>query len=103
MSRRAQPFTQTDVTKVLRALAASGEKKVILAAGMRGELSFRSFRHGGFTETGDAELTDREIQAQGRKTTIKTLPRYVKKTTRQIINGTQKRRASRTKGVSESE
>jgi hypothetical protein len=28
------------------------------------ELSFTSFRHGGFTEGGDAELTDREMQPQ---------------------------------------
>jgi hypothetical protein len=54
-------------------------------------------RHGGFTETGDAELTDREIMAQGRKATIKTLPRYVKRTTRQIVSGTKKRRAVQTK------
>jgi hypothetical protein len=72
-------------------------KEVIRAAELRDELSFTSFRHGGFTETGDAELTDREIMAQGRKATIKTLPNYVKRTTRQIITGTKKRRASRTK------
>jgi hypothetical protein len=73
-------------------------KEVIRSAGLRDELSFASFRHGGFTETGDAELTDREIMAQGRKATIKTLPKYVKRTTRQIVSGTKKRRASRTKG-----
>jgi hypothetical protein len=73
-------------------------KDVIRAAGLRDELSFASFRHGGFTETGDAELTDREILAQGRKAAVKTLPKYVKKTTRQIINGTKKRLAARTKG-----
>lgn len=72
-------------------------KEVIRAADLRDELSFASFRHGGFTETGDAELTDREILAQGRKTTIKTLPSYVKRTTKQIITGTKKRRAERTK------
>ena len=44
-------------------------KEVIRAAGLRDELSFTSFRHGGFTETGDAELTDREIMAiTGHKT-----------------------------------
>jgi hypothetical protein len=41
-------------------------KEVIRAAGLRDELSFMSFRHGGFTETGEAELTDREIMALGR-------------------------------------
>jgi hypothetical protein len=72
-------------------------KEVIRAAGLRDELSFTSFRHGGFTEGGDAELTDREMLAQGRHTTIKVLPKYVKRTTKQIISGTKKRRASRTK------
>jgi hypothetical protein len=49
-------------------------KEVIRVAGLRDELSFRSFRHGGFTEGGDAELTDREMLAQGRHTTVKVLP-----------------------------
>ena len=70
----------------------------------RDELSFTSFRHGGFTETGDAELTDREIIGQGRKTRPKeTLPKYVKRITKQIITGTKKRRASRTKADQDSE
>jgi hypothetical protein len=72
-------------------------KEVIRAAGLRDELSFTSFRHGGFTETGDAELTDREILAQGRHTTVKVLPKYTKRTTKQIATGTKKRRALRTK------
>jgi hypothetical protein len=73
-------------------------KEVIRAGKMRDELSFTSFRHGGFTEGGDAELTDREMLAQGRHTTVKVLPKYVKRTTSQIVSGTKKRRASRTKG-----
>jgi hypothetical protein len=72
-------------------------KEIIRAAGMRDELSFTSFRHGGFTEGGDAELTDREMLAQGRHTTVKVLPKYVKRTTNQIVSGTKKRRAMRTK------
>jgi hypothetical protein len=72
-------------------------KEVIRAAGLRDELSFTSFRHGGLTETGDAELTDREILAQSRHTTVKVLPKCVKRTTNQIANGTKKRRAMRTK------
>lgn len=73
-------------------------KGVIRAAELRDELSFTSFRHGGLTETGDAELTDREILAQSRHTTVKVLPKYVKRTTKQIATGTKKRRAVRTKG-----
>lgn len=72
-------------------------KEVMRAAELRDELSFTSFRHGGFTEGGDAELTDREMLAQGRHTTVKVLPKYTKRTTRQIITGTKKRRASRNK------
>ena len=71
---------------------------MVRAASLRDELSFTSFRHGGFTEGGDAELTDREMLAQGRHSTVKVLPKYTKRTTRQIINGTKKRRASRTNG-----
>jgi hypothetical protein len=69
-------------------------KEVIRAAELRDELSFTSFRHGGFTEGGDAELTDCEMPAQGRHTTVKVLPKYTKRTTRQIMNGAKKRRAS---------
>jgi hypothetical protein len=72
-------------------------KEIIRAAALRDELSFTSFRHGGFTEGGDAELTDREMLAQGRHTTVKVLPKYTKRTTRQIVNGARKRRAARTK------
>jgi len=72
-------------------------KEVIRAAGLGDELSFTSFRHGGFTQTGDAELTDREIMAQGRHSSPKVLPKYVKRTTKQIATGTKKRRAVRTK------
>jgi hypothetical protein len=46
---------------------------------------------------GDSELTDREMLAQGRHTTVKVLPKYAKRTTRQIVNGARKRRAARTK------
>ena len=36
---------------------------------------------------GDAELTDREMSALGRHTIVKVLPKYTKRTTRQIVNG----------------
>lgn len=71
-------------------------KEVIRAAKLRDELSFASFRHGGFTESGDAELTDREIMAQGRHKSPKVLPRYVKRTMKQVATGARKRRATRT-------
>lgn len=84
---------QPDFTHLARKV-----KEVIRTAGLREELSFTSFRHGGFTETGDAGLTDREIMAQGRHRSVKVLPRYVKRTTDQVATGARKRRAMRTQG-----
>jgi hypothetical protein len=72
-------------------------KEVIRAAGLRDELSFTSFRHGGFTEAGDAELSDRQIMALGRHKSPKVLRRYVKRTMRQVAEGAEKRRLARTK------
>ena len=72
-------------------------KEIILASGLRPELTFTSFRHGGFTEAGDAELTDTQIRAQGRHKSAKVLPKYVKRTMRQVADGAKKRRAVRTK------
>jgi hypothetical protein len=65
-------------------------KEIIRAAGLRDELTFTSFRHGGFTEAGDAELTDREIMAQGRHRSAKVLP------TGDSCCAAKKRRAMRT-------
>jgi hypothetical protein len=73
-------------------------KEVIRAAGLRDELTFTSFRHGGFTEAGDSELTDRELMAQGRHKSPKVLGKYVKRTMRQVAAGTRKRLAVRTNG-----
>jgi hypothetical protein len=70
-------------------------KEIMRAAGTRSELTFTSFRHGGFTEMGDAELSDPQIRAQGRLKSTKILPRYVKRTARQVAEGTKKRRAIR--------
>ncbi|MGO9631405.1 MAG: hypothetical protein ACLPXW_20770 [Xanthobacteraceae bacterium] len=78
-------------------------KEIIRAAGLRDELTFTSFRHGGFTEGGDAELTDREIMAQGRHRSPKVLPKYVKRTMRQVEAGAKKRRAVRTNSAQLSE
>jgi hypothetical protein len=72
-------------------------KEIIRAAGLRDELTFASFRHGGFTESGDAELTDRQIMAQGCHKSPKVLRRYVKRTMRQVADGAEKRRAARTR------
>ncbi len=78
-------------------------KEIIRAAGLRDALSFTSFRHGGFTEAADSDLTDAEIRAQGRHKSAKMLPRYAKRTMKQVEAGAKKRRASRTDGVRLSE
>jgi hypothetical protein len=70
-------------------------KKVIRAAGLREELTFTSFRHGGFTKGADADLSDAEIRAQGRHKSAKVLPRYAKRSMRQVEAGAKKRRAIR--------
>jgi hypothetical protein len=75
-------------------------KAVIRAAGLPDKLSFTSFRHGGLTELGDADLTDVQIRALSRQKSSKVLPRYIKRTQRQIIAGTHKRRALRQGGES---
>jgi hypothetical protein len=77
-------------------------KDIMRAAGLRDELTFASFRHGSFTEMGDAELTDRQIMAQGRHKSPKVLKHYVKRTMKQVAEGAKKRRAIRDKGENES-
>jgi hypothetical protein len=44
---------------------------------------------------GDAELSDRQIMAQGRHKSPKVLPKYVKRTMRQVADGAKRRRAAR--------
>jgi hypothetical protein len=70
-------------------------KEIIRAAGLRHELTFTSFRHGGFTEAADSDLSDAEIRAAGRHKSAKMLPRYAKRTMKQIAAGAKKRRAQR--------
>jgi hypothetical protein len=70
-------------------------KEIIRAAGLRDELTFTSFRHGGFTEAADSDLSDAEIRAAGRHKSAKVLPRYAKRTMNQVAAGAKKRRAQR--------
>ena len=72
-------------------------KKIVAAAGLRSELSFTSFRHGGFTEGADSDLTDAELRAAGRHRSPYQLPTYAKRTRKQLIAGSRKRREERTK------
>ena len=70
-------------------------KEIIRAAGLRDELSFTSFRHGGHTEGADSDLTDAEIRAMSRHKSAKVLPRYAKRTMKQVAEAARKRRAQR--------
>jgi hypothetical protein len=70
-------------------------KKIIAAAGLRKGLSFSSFRHGGFTEGADSDLTDAELRAAGRHRSGQQLPTYAKRTGKQLIAAAKKRRTER--------
>jgi hypothetical protein len=50
-------------------------KEVIRAAGLRDDMTFTSFRHGGFTEAADSDLSDAEMRAAGTRA-----PRYCRAT-----------------------
>jgi integrase len=70
-------------------------KEVLHGAELDPHITFTSFRHGGLTELGDSDLTDAQIRALSRHKSAKVLTRYVKRTERQIIDGTLKRRDGR--------
>jgi hypothetical protein len=74
-------------------------KKIVEAAGLRSELSFTSFRHGGFTEGADSDLTDAELRAASRHRSARQLPTYAKRTRKQLISGSKKRREERAKAA----
>jgi hypothetical protein len=78
-------------------------KDIVAAAGIRTELSFTSFRHRGFTEGADSDLTDAELRAAGHHRSARQLPTYAKRTRKQLISGTKKRREERTKAADLSE
>ncbi|MEK9285210.1 hypothetical protein MTR72_37345 [Bradyrhizobium sp. ISRA442] len=84
-------ITQRKDLRYLRSVV----KKIIAAAGLRHELSFTSFRHGGFTEGADSDLTDAELRTAGRHRSKYQLPTYAKRTRKQLIAATKKRRLQR--------
>jgi hypothetical protein len=89
---------ETDLTHMSRKV-----KEIIRAAGLRDELTFTSFRHGGHTEGADSDLTDAEIRAISRHKSAKVLPKYAKRTMKQVAEAARKRRAMRTKADNLSE
>ncbi|WP_050044046.1 hypothetical protein [Bradyrhizobium sp. LTSPM299] len=95
-ARRKSPalipwFTERKDLRYLRRVV----KRIIIAAGLRTELSFTSFRHGGFTEGADSDLTDAELRFAGRHRSTQQLPIYAKRTRKQLIAATKKRREER--------
>ncbi|SCB42997.1 hypothetical protein GA0061098_1009213 [Bradyrhizobium shewense] len=74
-------------------------KKIVQEADLRQELSFTSFRHGGFTEGADSDLTDAELRAAGRHRSSRQLPTYAKRTGKQLIAATKKRREERARSL----
>lgn len=91
--RRPWPTEKGDLGQMSRTV-----KNIIRAAGMRDGLTFTSFRHGGFTEGADADLSDAELRAMGRHKSAKVLPIYAKRTMKQVAAGAKKRRSTRTDG-----
>ena len=70
-------------------------KRLIVEAGLRSELSLRSFRHGGITESTDAGATDEETRALTQQSSSKIMQRYSKVTQNKIVAQAKKRRAKR--------
>ncbi|WP_157450263.1 hypothetical protein [Bradyrhizobium sp. ARR65] len=96
--RSRTPLPWITARKDLRYLR-SIVKKIAAAAGLRSELSFTSFRHGGFTEGADSDLTDAELRAAARHRSTRQLPTYAKRTRKQLISGSKKRRDERTRAA----
>ncbi|TYL91784.1 hypothetical protein FXB40_28140 [Bradyrhizobium rifense] len=96
--RSATPLPWITPRKDLRYLR-SVVKKIIAEAGLRQELSFTSFRHGGFTEGADSDLTDAELRAAGRHRSSRQLPTYAKRTGTQLIKAAKKRREERSRSL----
>ncbi|MCK1678638.1 hypothetical protein IVA87_03900 [Bradyrhizobium sp. 147] len=96
--RSGTPLPWITPRKDLRYLR-SVVKKIIAAADLRQELSFTSFRHGGFTEGADSDLTDAELRAAGRHRSSRQLPTYAKRTGKQLITATKKRREQRRRAL----
>jgi hypothetical protein len=72
-------------------------KTIIRAAGLRDELTFTSFRHGGATEAATSGLSDSEMRVKGQWTSSKVLKNYVHKNDDMHINAHEKRQAKRAK------
>ncbi len=77
-------------------------RKILDAAGLQ-HLVFSSFRKGGETECGDADLTDQQMMALDGHKTRDMLTVYVVRSRKQRVLASQKRRLTRTKQAQLSE
>ena len=69
-----------------------------------GEIDLLWFGHAArATAYPNLDLTDAEMRAQGRHKSAKVLPRYAKRTMKQVAAGARKRRSTRTKAEDLSE
>lgn len=66
-------------------------RAIATAAGLDPKVTFMGMRHGGLTELGDAEATDREMMSVSGHTNPMTLAVYSKRTSKQAGNAAQKR------------
>ncbi|MEQ1863622.1 MAG: hypothetical protein ABL996_03105 [Micropepsaceae bacterium] len=66
-------------------------REILDAAGLPASITFASFRHGGFTESGDARATDAEMLSGGGHKTRGVLSIYAKRSNTQAVNLARKR------------
>lgn len=81
------PYTQSWFNHLYRRIAD--------AAGLPQEITFRCFRHGGLTELGDSEATERKMVSLGGHETPSMVYVYSRRTARRIRNAARKRLALR--------
>jgi hypothetical protein len=69
--------------------------EIRVAAGLPADITFSTFRHGGFTEAGDVGGTDQELMAAGGHRTRETVSVYTRRTNVQAQNLASKRKLHR--------
>src|SRR5262249_37162462 len=70
-------------------------RSILRAAGIHPAITFTSFRHGGLTELGDADLTHAQIRPVARPTSPNAATRYSTRSEKKSVEATRKGRAVR--------
>ena len=81
----AHPYSFSYANRIVR--------KAARAAGIPEHVTMEACRHGGLTELGDSGMTEQEEMSMSGHRSPDALRRYVKKTERQRLSATRKRRA----------